>query len=703
MDLWVFLAATGAGNLVKFWQNLSNDKGSFKEAFSGGSDVKEPGANSSIQHLCDKSCPFGRLAWSRRLHEDASMVGDVVFDGRVSDVSCTSGASAAEAASTSGLDGEKLLYFDNYDGYNACSISSLPLELSRNESLQDNRFGIRPGGDIEDLSSNLLTKYSTEGIGSFWSSSRTRYSLRSRRSHMHFVRPLSSIESCLLAQLYKENTEIKDYVLSFLPSKSVPPLRPLFVTDGSQIINRANGDSLNAQVETDENNEHKETYVEENKNIFGVPLLQKIVSMVFPRKTEHMTGKGQRGRLNTSCKIVVNGKRGQPQVSTDGGLLFCLGISVGIISSFVANEREIEKLRQLLNQTENLVQDLQEELEMKDAITVKELVNGDCDSHYRCDRSFHNIEPNILSPAQDLDKLARYDGKELSEKMVEKDSEHIKTIEAELEAELERLELSMNASALERGFPNLVELDPDLVADVVEGELRADMFTGGFDGQSDPDRDTTGTSTTHTANYAVSPRELSLRLHEVIQSRLEERIRELETALQNSQRNVHVSELKHTDSWRESSDSEWGSSPTHGSPIATEEFNPMAQPLVINLSGEALDAFHEARKELVKIKESEEESIPFGVYEDSHQSSFWGEDGEDNDSMMLHCTINEEISHEISTLEWGSNDVDVTSDENDEDDKMEKLLIQQIVEKTRKGSPAVLNAQKALFSVDVNE
>lgn len=60
------------------------------------------------------------------------------------------------------------------------------------------------------------------------------------------------------------------------------------------------------------------------------------------------------------------------------------------------------------------------------------------------------------------------------------------------------------------------------------------------DDLSDSDDDTGGSSTNpiDTANYAVSPKELSLRLHEVIQSRLVVRIVELEAALENSQKRL---------------------------------------------------------------------------------------------------------------------------------------------------------------------
>lgn len=263
-----------------------------------------------------------------------------------------------------------------------------------------------------------------------------------------------------------------------------------------------------------------------------------------------------------------------------------------------------------------------------------------------------------------------------------------------------------------------VQLDPDFVADFAQGELRPDTVNGKHFTQSESNRDASGTLTAHSGNYAVSPRELSLRLHEVIQSRLEEQVTELETALQNSQRMEQLMELEHKNVWGKLSGRELRYSSGEESPSATA-----AQPLIMNLSGEALDAYNEAYEELTKKSESEEEGSPTRVYENNlqvglcplDQSMSWGQNGGAN-SLLPHFMHNKEkISQEpyISwsrtsakhgsgiqkTLYCGASD----NGNNDCDDEMEKQLIKQIVEKTRKGSPVVLNAQRVLFSMDENE
>lgn len=84
----------------------------------------------------------------------------------------------------------------------------------------------------------------------------------------------------------------------------------------------------------------------------------------------------------------------------------------------MASQAEVSKVKQELKQTENLVHDLEDELEMKDSLIVKEL---------------------------DIEKAAE-------------NSESISNIEAELEAELERLEINMNSSNIEIRLSDMIEV-----------------------------------------------------------------------------------------------------------------------------------------------------------------------------------------------------------------------------------------------------
>lgn len=144
-------------------------------------------------------------------------------------------------------------------------------------------------------------------------------------------------------------------------------------------------------------------------------------------------------------------------------MLFCLGISIGIISSFMTNKSEVDKLKELLKQTENLVQDLQEELEMKDSLTVKELADENYGSQDTCDNSITERVQNTFSSEQNIDSSTRYDSGVSYLQKAEESSESMSKIEAELEAELERLGLNMNASTLQRRLSDVVEVSIEVI------------------------------------------------------------------------------------------------------------------------------------------------------------------------------------------------------------------------------------------------
>ncbi|KAK6148614.1 hypothetical protein DH2020_019526 [Rehmannia glutinosa] len=109
---------------------------------------------------------------------------------------------------------------------------------------------------------------------------------------------------------------------------------------------------------------------------------------------------------------------------------------MGITYSSLGHKTEIEKLRKSLKQSEDLVQDLQEELEMKDASTVKELAVEDYESVDVHNDSYYNDAMQTLSPEQKLDDSLRHCDDEYCDRNAEEES--LRKIEAELEAELDR-------------------------------------------------------------------------------------------------------------------------------------------------------------------------------------------------------------------------------------------------------------------------
>ncbi|KAK3008678.1 hypothetical protein RJ639_014970 [Escallonia herrerae] len=629
-------------------------------------------SSSGKRQAQEKTCPFRRMGRKKNLSK-------VMLEERES---LLQGDSREAVASTSGFDGEKVVAIGNYSDQERLQVS----------------------GDLDESFGDLFLKPSARETGSSYGRTVNTSMLRSRRNRSRFMKCLGSQESRLMAQLYQEHVEVEDYSFGSIPLPSTQSMRPFLVTDGSRIISRASGDSSNVQNVAEKNMLLKGTNSEENETVTGVPSLAKIRSEEMLNKLEVKDGRQQHRRLSSSGKFVNKKNSISAGGSFQGAVLFCLGISVGILSSFLTNKREVHKVNELLKQTKNLVQDLQEELEMKDSLTVKELAIEDHETQDKINGSYGVEAARAFSVGQNSDETMYGCGESHHPKAEE---ESFTNIEAELEAELERLEVNMNSSSLDCKMSDLVEFDPEFVSDIVRGELRADMFGEERGTQAYADRDGSGSSTTHSANYAVSPRELSLRLHEVLQVRLEERVKELETALQNSQRKVQCVK-KHTESWREFSNGESGSSSIQGSPIAKEQQSFADEPVVINLSGEALDAYNEAYNEFSKINESEEEDLPSEIRYSDHQESLnplvqnlysTPHHSIPNGNGMMAFIRQKEGDHNMSSY-----DISTSGDEQDDgEDEMENLLIKQILEKTRKGSPVVLNAQRALFETDENE
>lgn len=134
-------------------------------------------------------------------------------------------------------------------------------------------------------------------------------------------------------------------------------------------------------------------------------------------------------------------------------LLLSTGLSIGILSSSLSNKKEFDTLKGKLKRMENLVQDLQDELEMKEGLTVKELSNETCGEH---DGKVSTVKKIItfcnLFKAKAYVYLSIYllliDNNN-NGKIHGVDPEPMSKIEAELEAELARLELNITSKRLE--------------------------------------------------------------------------------------------------------------------------------------------------------------------------------------------------------------------------------------------------------------
>jgi hypothetical protein len=248
-------------------------------------------------------------------------------------------------------------------------------------------------------------------------------------------------------------------------------------------------------------------------------------------------------------------------------------------------------------------------------------------------------------------------------------------------------------------------VDQDFVGNIVQGELKVDMIRHDptdYSIESYHGRDSRESSPdcTHGTNYPVSPRDLSIRLSKVIQHRLENRIKELESVLAQKQNQAQLQVMA---AERICSDSESGSSSNQESPLFIQETSSLAEPYCLNLSGDAVEAYDEAYEEFMRIADSPCTTSTNGkpqVNEDylADRGLIWGME-EDSVRKVKEVPSWEHILKSVDPNRARENDAD-DEDETDYDDQDSKVLIQQIVERTKQGSPVLFNAQKLLFSVD---
>lgn len=127
-------------------------------------------------------------------------------------------------------------------------------------------------------------------------------------------------------------------------------------------------------------------------------------------------------------------------------LLFISGMTVGILTATTSWKNEVDKLNMQLNQMQNLVQDLHEELDMKEMLMVKELDDEGGDPPPGEDDTPLSMEEPVSSPS----KVNEFDGVKANDNRKAENLELLSIIEAELQAELEMLEQNIKTSELDR-------------------------------------------------------------------------------------------------------------------------------------------------------------------------------------------------------------------------------------------------------------
>ncbi|PKA54740.1 hypothetical protein AXF42_Ash000575 [Apostasia shenzhenica] len=331
-----------------------------------------------------------------------------------------------------------------------------------------------------------------------YGSARRKSSLKSR-SQRCSVKAVASTEKCLIPQLYTEHFDFKENDFRWNLAPNVPTMRPLIVSDGERVIS-SSSDTVSTSPKVDEF--HRKV-AETVKGISPLPESR--------RAAAHWRKKMQLGTFESSDELSCS-------QGSFFALLYCVGVAVGSMSNAASSQKEIDKLNSMLKHSESLVQDLQEELDMKESLTVKEIVNDSCEK-----KTSTGSDSNVEECVFFFDKVEECVNPACFAKQANEqhNSDAMIKIEEELQAELERLEFNINASSLEGKI----------------SELHVELLTN-----CNGNLENNSTTQTCNPNDPVSPRELSLRLHEAIQTQLEEQIKDLEIALDRNEKHIRFVE-----------------------------------------------------------------------------------------------------------------------------------------------------------------
>eukprot|EP01018_Ginkgo_biloba_P014157 Gb_19929 [translate_table: standard] len=231
---------------------------------------------------------------------------------------------------------------------------------------------------------------------------------------------------------------------------------------------------------------------------------------------------------------------------------FNFGLGFGVMFMVTSSKNEIEKLRELLKETESLVKNLQQEINRRDLCASSQIVHTANNSISGChqdtneetkkrkDEVGFGSQSSSASLAAEI-STEEYDGSAHSIITTETMSRHsgMAQLEAELEAELERMQLDLTDGRSEQGSFAGIEMMDTIVDNV-------DSSTSEIPGKkSNHERENVCGG-----NYSVSPIELEKRLHQLLQKRQEEHIAELEADLKSTE-NKLLDKEKELSWWKE--------------------------------------------------------------------------------------------------------------------------------------------------------
>lgn len=191
---------------------------------------------------------FQRLVCKEAKENSSSNDDKVPYNTSRRSVESTAYALFEEFA-PNGVTGNALVNSEAYVSDHGSLLSLQPWIFRKGDCLRDDET-MKENGECSIFCAqqrngfmfNSLAEVSPQSVSLGYKHGRTRSSLRSRRHHRNSVKPLSSMENCLIPQLYKDNFEIENFVSTSFPSSTTSPF---VITDGSKIISKLSYEAIN--------------------------------------------------------------------------------------------------------------------------------------------------------------------------------------------------------------------------------------------------------------------------------------------------------------------------------------------------------------------------------------------------------------------------------------------------------------------------
>ncbi|TQD74605.1 hypothetical protein C1H46_039857 [Malus baccata] len=250
------------------------------------------------------------------------------------------------------------------------------------------------------------------------------------------------------------------------------------------------------------------------------------------RPKEVATTERETGDESTHATCSTNGLNGggeetEPRQIVKDASSVNLGVACGLVYLIVASKNELAKTAELRAEMEQLLQNAKEELQSK---------NSRFDS-----RPVESNEMNFASSTTDLQQASSSSSKS---QFSLQSGMGMDQLEAELEAELERLQLRLeldsdNHSSISN-YTQQRRLKP--VQDTAHGT--GDDGTSDFGEEMDAHEAEPADYNEMPCDFGVPALELERRLHELLEASQEERIKELEVALEHMKGKLHEKEME---------------------------------------------------------------------------------------------------------------------------------------------------------------